>query len=79
MLKDSESAEEVGILAQDGMADAHGMKQGQEGAADNLIEILGRIRKDSNNVQTSKRSYPRLVAMGNGFFDIRKSIPCQIT
>ena len=64
--------EEVGIFAQNGMADAiNAVRQGQEGAADNLIEILGRIGKDSNNASDAQKEVTsRLVAMGNGFFDI---------
>tara|TARA_B100000579_G_scaffold267440_1_gene220586 strand:- start:39 stop:2192 length:2154 start_codon:yes stop_codon:yes gene_type:complete len=73
-----ESMEEVGIFAQDGMADAiRAVKEGQEGAADNLIEVLGRIGKDSNNASDAQKEVTsRLVAMGNGFFDIQaQSIP----
>ena len=39
-----ESMEEVGIFAQNGLADAiNAVRQGQEGARENLVKILGRV------------------------------------
>ena len=73
-----ESMEEVGIFAQNGMADAiNAVRQGQEGAMENLVQILGRVGVDSNNASDAQKDVTnRLIAMGNGFMDIQAtSIP----
>lgn len=73
-----ESMEEVGIFAQNGMSDAiNAVRQGQEGAMENLVQILGRVGVDSNNASDAQKDVTnRLIAMGNGFMDIQAtSIP----
>ena len=73
-----ESMEEVGIFAQNGMADAiNAVRQGQEGAMENLVKILGRVGVENEAASDAQKDVTnRMIAMGNGFFDINAlSIP----
>ena len=67
-----ESMEEVGIFAQNGMADAiNAVRQGQEGAMENLVKILGRVGVENEAASDAQKDVTnRMIAMGNGFFDI---------